>query len=117
MIYSKFLRSLKYGNDWFRLIDNEVYFDVYEKFIEKLVEKDSAIIYLATLSDDEDVVLGWALMEPGILHYVFVNPEQRYQGIAKALVGGKYHTITHLTNTGAKIFAKNKDIKFNPFYN
>lgn len=115
LIYAKFLRSLKYGNDFFKLIDNDIYFKVYHDYIEHLLNRENAIIRLAVLSDDETNVLGWSLMEAGILHYVFVMREQRRQGIAKELCKSNFHTITHLTNTGASIFSKMKNVKFNPF--
>lgn len=115
MIFAKFLRTLKYGNHYFRLIDKDAYFPRYHAYIESLLNRESSIVKLAVLTSDPDVVLGWALIEPGILHYVWVDSAQRNQGIARTLCSEPFGVITHITNIGASIFSKLKDVKFNPF--
>ena len=127
MVYSKFLRSLRYGNDYFKLIDKDAYFEVYHNYFNSLLSRPEAIIKLAVLSDDTDVVLGWALVEPNILHYVYVNKDYRKTGIGTYLVSDPFSVITHLTTIGVSIWASKYSsnpakpnpvkplVQFNPF--
>lgn len=116
MIYSKWLRSLKYGNEYFKLIDSDAYYDIYHKLIDVYLNRPNANIRLAVLTDEPDTCLGWSLVEGQTLHYVWVHKDNRKKGIANALVSGPISYITHLTNVGASIWAsKRPDIKFNPF--
>lgn len=116
MVYSKWMRSLKYGNEYFKLIESDRYYEAYQKYINHLLNRPLAIIRLAVLSDDKDVVLGWSLIENDVLHYVHVQHEQRNKGIAKTLVPGKINSITHLTKAGMAIWnSKLPHATFNPF--
>lgn len=116
LVFSKWLRSLRYGNDYFRIIEQEAFFQVYNKYIESILSRQNTIVNLAVLSDDEDVVLGFSVNQPQVLHYVHVQKDQRRQGIGKSLVPPNIHTITHVTNIGLSIWgSKRPDWKFNPF--
>jgi len=127
LVLSKFLRSLRYGNEYFKLIDKNSYFSVYDAYFKVLMSRPEAIIKLAVLSDDEDVVLGWSLTEPNKLHYVYVNSTHRKLGIGKELTRESFNTITHLTTIGLSIWGNkyNNDpsrevpgktlVVFNPF--
>lgn len=115
MILSRFLRSLRRGNEYFRLMDKEAYFKAYNDYLNTILNRPSIIINVAVLSDDIDVALGWALMEPGKLHYVYVKDEQRRQNIGKSLLTENFSTVTHLTNMGLLLFNKYNNVTFNPF--
>lgn len=81
-----------------------------------LMTRPQAQVKLAVLDDDYDVVLGWALIEPDVLHYVYVNRENREIGIAKALLQNQFSEVTHLTNMGLKLWStKLPHVIFNPF--
>lgn len=117
MIFSKWLRSLRYGNDYFRLIDQNSYFDNYHRYIEILLARPSSMVHLAALSDDRDVVLGFSVTEHTALHYVHVQKDHRNCGIGTALIPAKIEWITHLTKAGMSIWnAKMKEANFDPFY-
>lgn len=116
MVLSKFMRTLRYGNEYFKLIDSDSYYTAYRFYILRLLNRDNTIVRLAVLSEDTDVCLGWSLSEGSTLHYVYVAKEQRGQGIAKRLVPQKIDTFTHLTKAGLSLWNnKAKDAKFNPF--
>lgn len=116
LLFSNWLRSLKKGNDYFKLIDNDAYYDVYHKYIEMLLLKPTTTVRLAVLSDDYDVVLAWAVVDGDVLHYVYTNKDYRRQGFATAVVPKSVTTITHLTRVGMAIWgAKLSHLKFNPF--
>lgn len=116
IIYSRFMRSLRFGNDYFRLIDSDAYYRSYEKYIDVLLSRSGCVIHLAVLTDNHDVVLGWSMFENEKLHYVHVGKDYRKMGIAKELCHSPFTTITHLTKCGASIWNnKIPHVKFIPF--
>lgn len=116
MIYSDFMNSLRYGNDWYALIDPECYFSVYRKMIDHLLSKPAVKVNLAVLSDDVDTCLGWSMFEPNILHYIYVKADFRDQGIASSLAPKGFSSVSHLTKVGQSIRRTHfPDAVFNPF--
>lgn len=116
MIISKWLRSLKHGNDTFELTDSKSYYAHYSKYIESVLNRPLTVIRVAALVDDPDVALGFSVSEKQTLHYVHVHRDQRRQGIATALLPTKVSTITHVTHDGVKFWNKKfKSAIFNPF--
>ena len=114
VVKAPFLNSLRYGNDLFKLIDQESYYTAYGKYIDSLLKRPKAIVRFAVL--DDLTVLGWSLTEVDIVHYVWVKKEVRRQGIAKALVPFEFKFFSHITNKGLSIWnAKCPQARFNPF--
>lgn len=114
-IKAKLKRSLRDGNDLYKMVDAKSYFDAYEFYINRLLSTPGAIIRLAVLTDSPDVALGWSLINGDILHYVFVQRDARNKGIGTALVPVPIQWISHITHTGARIWNKHKHVRFNPF--
>lgn len=116
MIRSFFMKSLRDGNDWFRAIDSNVFYKTYFLVIDLILSRADTIVKLAVLSDDEDVCLGFSIMEGKVLHYVFVKPPYCRQGIGSALVPKPFDCVTHLTKIGKDIRSKKfRKTTFNPF--
>lgn len=116
LIFSKWLRSLRHGNDYFKLADSEAYYRTYHNYIEVILGRAGAVVRLAVLSDDKDVVLGFSVSRGNILEYVHVHKDHRNLGIGRNLVSPDIDTVTHLTRTALNIWAaKYKHWKFNPF--
>ena len=114
MIYSRWLRSLRFGNDYYKLINSKDYYSSYQKHIAYILSLPTTVVRLAVLSDDHDVVLGFSVSRGDILDFVHVHKDMRRQGIAKSLVPKDIKTITHLTKTALIIWPK-YEITFNPF--
>jgi GNAT superfamily N-acetyltransferase len=114
-IKAKFKRSLRDGNDLFKLCDANAYFTAYSKYIDALLARPNSIIRLCVLTDSPDVALGWSLIENDVLHYVFVQRDFRNKGIGKALVPVSINWISHITHTGVRIWTKHKHVRLNPF--
>jgi GNAT superfamily N-acetyltransferase len=116
MIFSKWLRSLRYGNDYFKLINSDAYFLHYNEFVFRILKNPAAIIRLAVLTDTPDVVLGWSISRGPILDFIHVHKDQRKQGIGTALMPKGISTITHITRIGMSIWSsKYPELIFNPF--
>lgn len=122
MIYSKWLRSLRYGNPAFKIIDSDQYYKNYRLVIEHLLAKPSSIVLLAALSDDHDVVLGFSVHREDVLDYIYVHKDCRKIGIGTKLMPEGITTFKHFTLTAGAIWQnkdpakqKYKHLKFNPF--
>jgi hypothetical protein len=116
LVFSKWLRSLRFGNKYYKMIDQEAYFALYHHYIEMLLQRPDAILRLSVLSDDHDVVLGFSVSRSNILDYVHVQKDMRKQGIGKSLVPQNINTITHITDMGLSFWNNViPDAKFNPF--
>jgi hypothetical protein len=117
MIISKWLRTLRSGNDYFKLIHPESYYTRYEPYIKSVLIRPNTFVRLAVLSDERDTVLGFSIQEDLTLHYVWVHKYNRNQGIANSLVKTDIEAISHVTKTGLTIWNKKlPKAKFNPFY-
>lgn len=117
LVFSKWLRQLRFGNEYFKLIAPSAYYKMYHLYIEVLLQRPQVMVHFAVLADAPDVVLGWSAVEPSTLHFVYVHRDQRKQGIARSLVPFAPTTITHLTNTGMSIWtSKFPTAVFNPFF-
>lgn len=116
LIYSKWMRSLRHGNDYFKLVDSAAYYKAYGMYITSLLERLETTVMLAVLTDNEDTCLGFSVRGPRELHYVHVQKDQRGQGICKALIEGEFDSITHVTKCGLRLWNKAlPNAKFNPF--
>ena len=116
MIYSDFMKSLRYGNEWYRLIDSNRYYSVYKNIIDALLSRADSVVRLACLANDVDTCLGWSLTEGPKFHYIFVKEDYRRNGIGKSLMPKEFNQITHLTKIGQAIRkAKFRTVIFDPF--
>ncbi len=115
LVYATFLKSLYYGNTYYRSIDQDAYFAGYGKVLNFLTTKSGVDIRIACLHDEPDVIVGYAIVEYGMLHYVYVKTVWRNQGIAKLLLQGlELNSCTHLTTISKDVKILSK-LKFNPF--
>jgi GNAT superfamily N-acetyltransferase len=116
MVLAKWLRTLRFGNDFFRLIDSHGYFSAYQVYIKSILSRPQCIVRLAVLSDDQDVCLGFSVSEPEIAHYCWVHKDNRKIGIGRALMQFPFKYMTHLTSISMTIWNKKyKECKFDPF--
>lgn len=115
-VYSKWLRSLRKGNDLHKLCKSASFYSSYGSYLDRLFRQSDTTIRLAVLTEDPDVVLGFSCTRGTILDYVFVVPECRRQNIGRHLVGSVVGTITNLTREGLAIWGtKFPNVEFDPF--
>lgn len=114
-IFSTWLRGLRYGNDWFELIESGAYYTEYHRVIESLLGLSNVSVRVACLKEDPEVILGYAIHSGAKLHWVHVKTAWRGIGIAKSLVPKEISTVTHLTKVGKAILSKHPEVRFNPF--
>lgn len=116
LIYSKWLRSLRFSNDYFKLTDSDSYYQAYTAYVTTILSKKDCVVRLAVLTDDRDVVLGFSVSRTPVLDYVHVHKDNRRLGIATKLVPDGIKSFTHVTTIGLSIWgSKYPHLKFNPF--
>ena len=113
-ILATWLRGLRFGNSWYKLIDSQVYFAVYHAVLESILSQEKTVIKIACLQDDPEVILGFSAYTGNRLHWVYVKQAWRNLGIARKLVPSTTDTVSHLTEVGRIILIRKK-LKFNPF--
>ncbi len=115
-IMSTWLKGLRFGNDLFREIKSDVYFKEYNKIVDGLLAHPSVKVNVACLADDEDVILGYAVVSTDgtKAHFAFVKNSWRGIKIAKALVPNTVKIVTHLTKTGLSL-ARKYNMDYDPF--
>lgn len=114
-IYATMLRGLYHGCTFYSYIDKTAFYSNYGQVIDRLLLKPSISLKVACLADEADVIVGYAISEPGTLHFVYVKSAFRGNGIAKQLLGSSvFSSVTHITKAGDAIRLK-KGWTFNPF--
>jgi len=116
MIYAKWLRSMRYGNEYAKLIEQTAYFKYAHDYITRLLDNPKTVIKLAVLTDDIDVVLGFSVIRGKVLDYVYVHRDQRRLGIGASLVPDDIETFSNLTKVGLIVWKlKYPHLKFVPY--
>jgi hypothetical protein len=117
-IYSTWLKGLRFGNDVYGLIEQHSYFKNYHRVIEVILNRPDTFINVACLADDPTTILGYAVLGPGMIHYVHVKQAFRRFGIAKELCPKDPKRVTHVTKVGWSILReKFPNCIFDPFLN
>lgn len=104
MVYSRWMRSYRYGNDYIKMSDSDSYYQAYQNHIKAILSRPGTIVRIAVLSDDHDVALGFCITRENILDYVHVHKDFRRISIATQLIPRHIDTITHVTRTGLSIW-------------
>lgn len=116
MVISRWLRSLRYGNDFFKLTDKNAYYENYHPFLESILKRPYTVTRIAYLLEDPDVAFGFSVTEGETLHYVHVQKDYRLSGIGRSLIPNQPKEFTHLTKTGMQIWHnKLPKATFNPW--
>lgn len=100
--------------DFFSSIPQDEFMASYHQYLDILFLRPNINISVACLSSDPDVILGFSVSEPQILHFVFVKPHWRRIGIATQLVPKDINVVTGFTRVG-DIIRRKKSWAFNPW--
>lgn len=114
-IFSTWLKGLRFGNDWYGLIDSKAYFSVYHKVIEGILSKPNVTVKVACLKDDPGVILGYSVYSGTRADWVHVKKSWRGIGLARDLLPKDITVVSHLTAVGRSMLKKRGNVTFNPF--
>lgn len=117
LVFSTWLRSFQATNDFAKRLPRDAFFASHHQVIERILAR-GATVTLAVLPDDHSVVFGWAVTEgPATVHYVYVKPDFRKFGIARALLEHveKPFIYSHTTNKASQLSHKLVNCAYNPY--
>jgi ribosomal protein S18 acetylase RimI-like enzyme len=117
-IYATLLRSNYFDTEALSQVRKTIYFENYRLVVDELLL--NAEVTIACLETDHQVILGYMIHEPGVIHYIFVKDAFRNLGIARSLVTEKLDTskpltVTHLTKSVRSLIKNNAKFNFNPY--
>lgn len=115
LIFSRWLRSLRFGNPMFKHINSDVFYKDYHTFIEGLLSKPDAIVRLAVLPEDAngpEVVIGFCVSREDVLDYIHVQKDAREKGVAKQLLPNGITTFSHITTLAMHIWQPKQNKKY-----
>lgn len=116
LVRSRWMRSYRFSNDYMRLTHAGAYYQAYGVYVMSILGRPTTKVRLAVLEEDNDVVLGFGVMDGTCLHYVEVPRAYRRNGIGTHLVPRKIEWFTHLTKIGMKLWStKAPHARLNPF--
>lgn len=111
-VYASWFESFLKAN---RLHD--IPFEVYkvgmQARIERLIKRSEVRVACATAVPDE--ILGYAVVENGALHWLYVKSVYRRQGIARTLAWGTL-CYTHKPSSDGQKFARALNLQYQPQY-
>jgi hypothetical protein len=114
-IFATLLRGLYYGSEHHKEMDKRAFFEAYDKVLKHILSKPALNAKVACLASDNDVIVGYALLEPQVLHWVYVKDAWRKRGVARQLLASEsVAAVTHITKVGNEI-RKRKNWVYNPF--
>ena len=111
-IYASWLNS--YRNDSYigMSVRKTIFYREYQTIIDSILGRGKVIV--AVKPDETNIIYGYIIYEPKVLHYVFVKEAFRRLGICKELLraAGSPQTATHKTRSTEFLDTK---FTYNPF--
>ncbi len=112
-IKATMLRGLYYGCSFYNKMDKEAFFDNYSRVVSSLLAASDIIV--ACDPQMPEVILGYAIINGGVLHYCYTKSAFRKQGIQKHILRNiPVFACTHVTDSVESERIK-RGIKYNPF--
>jgi hypothetical protein len=115
-IINSWLKSFKESSDFAKNIPTDTFFEMHHKIIESILGRTSTCAFVATPTDDPELILGYAVFEKpqnygAIAHYTYVKRSFNGFGISEKLFLASPWRLTyatHMTHKGKKIVDKLK---------
>ncbi len=118
MILSQWMRTLRHGNAFFKMIDSRSYYDAYNLYIRAILARPGCVASVAELHATDEtgpVAIGWRVSQGPVLHYLYVQKQLRRAGVATALMPKGITHHTHITRMGEAALSTIEPLIFNPF--
>lgn len=117
-IHSTFLKSMHKDSKLGKSVPTTLFFAEFAKTIDYLLEQ--AEVLIACDKDNPDVIFGYLIYEPGIVHYAFTKLAFRRLHIARDLILSVFpqaHSFQFSLKTSCskKITEKYPNLTYNPF--
>lgn len=118
-ILATWLKGNYFGNPYFRLMPQELYFEEYARYLTECVlsplhPEGRAEIQIACDERNPSWVVGFSVSRSNTLYWIYVKRDYRRRGIARLLISQKpISTVKAMTKVGRVIADKHRLI-FNP---
>jgi hypothetical protein len=115
-VYVTWIKSFA-DSPWAKGMKPTVYEDRQRKLINEILQRPDARLLAACTKDEPDTVFGWACVEGGVVHYVFVKEAFRRLEIAKQILAAmpKGFRFTHRTFTAIPLVRNIPGIVYDPY--
>ncbi len=117
-IYGTWAQSYRYDSLIGKGCRNSIFFPEYNKVIDYILDQDDTQVLVAHLPAEPNVILGYFVCQPSVIHYVYVKEAFRKEGIAKSLFqasGGQGVYYTHRTKALVPLVLSIEALNYNPF--
>jgi hypothetical protein len=112
-IYSTWMKSYRYDS-MLGCCRNSIFFPEYSRVIDNILSKKQTSVRVACDKNDSELLFGYSVTEPDIIHYAFVKKAFCGLGIARSLLGRKFSYASHKTESMRNYFLCH-EIDYNPF--
>lgn len=116
-IYSTWSQSYRYDSSIGKGCRNHIFHPHFLKVIDYILFQPDTGILVACSKDHSNVIFGYLVYQPEIIHYVYIKEVLTRHGLAKSLIkkGGEFKYFTHKTFSVHRIMRAHPELKFNPF--
>ena len=120
-IYKSTLDSYRYDSHLGKSCKNSIFYPEYQKVLDTILGKSDTKVLVACKPDEENIIFGYLIYEPLVLHYAFVKEAFRHYNIAKSLFteafgdGSVTIQVTHQTKSIGELIRDHPQLVFNPF--
>jgi ribosomal protein S18 acetylase RimI-like enzyme len=115
-VKATWLRHFKEHGYYTKFIRNSVYFENHAKIVDSIISKGTTLI--ASHVDEPEIILGFLVYQPGVIHYAYVISKARRLGVGKELLAASglfEFTYTHRTEDAASYHANHPGLTYNPY--
>lgn len=117
-IFSTLLRCFKHSSGFAKRIPERTFFTHHHQAIEKLLARATTRVLVVCDPTEANVIWGYAIGEPGIIHFVYVKKVFRRMGIAGALLADvdvNACVFTHWTDGWNDLLRRWPHAQYNPY--
>jgi hypothetical protein len=92
-IYSTWLKSFKHDSMLGKSLRTGVFFENYREVIDHILSESTVLI--ACLPEDSNVIIGYLVFQPNIIHYAFIKESFRRLSVCRQLITNAKLDINH----------------------
>lgn len=116
-VKATWLKHYKEHSEFARPIRDSVYYPAHSRIVDHILKR--ARVAIAAHMDEPDVIMGFLVFEPALIHYAYVVSRARMLGVAtemlKAAGISNEFSFTHRTQDAKALQAKNPHMTYDPY--
>lgn len=120
MVADAWVQSHRASSRATKISEAGTFFPHHHRMVDRLLKAEDLEVRVAAPRDDDFTAYGFAVLQPGLCHMVYVKMPFRRLGIAKRLLSGiqtEGLVFTYWTSAvGEWIYDKYPGLKYNPFW-